>query len=87
MDPITLLFYAAIIAGLLVAFSLGANDVANAMAPAVGAKAITIGQAVLIAAVSELSTLPAMRMLSSSALLFAIALASPVCLCRFQEIP
>ncbi len=51
MDPITLLFYAAIIAGLLVAFSLGANDVANAMAPAVGAKAITIGQAVLIAAV------------------------------------
>ena len=51
MDPITLLFYAAIIAGLLVAFSLGANDVANAMAPAVGAKAITIGQAILIAAV------------------------------------
>lgn len=51
MDPITLLFYAAVIAGLLVAFSLGANDVANAMAPAVGAKAITIGQAVLIAAV------------------------------------
>lgn len=51
MDPITLLFYAAVVAGLLVAFSLGANDVANAMAPAVGAKAITIGQAVFIAAV------------------------------------
>lgn len=31
------------------AFNLGANDVANAMASAVGAKAITVRQAVLIA--------------------------------------
>ena len=32
------------------AFSLGANDVANSMAPSVGARAITVRQAVLIAA-------------------------------------
>ena len=51
MEPITLILYAAIFAGLLVAFSLGANDVANSMAPAVGARAITIWQAVIIAAV------------------------------------
>ena len=51
MDPITLILISAIVAGLLVAFSLGANDVANSMAPAVGARAITIWQAVLIAAV------------------------------------
>ena len=51
MDPTTLILVASIVAGLLVAFSLGANDVANSMAPAVGAKAITIWQAVLIAAV------------------------------------
>ncbi|MBQ4133144.1 MAG: inorganic phosphate transporter [Desulfovibrionaceae bacterium] len=51
MDPTTLILIASIVAGLLVAFSLGANDVANSMAPAVGAKAISIWQAVLIAAV------------------------------------
>ena len=32
------------------AFSLGANDVANSMAPSVGARAITVRQAVFIAA-------------------------------------
>ncbi|WP_027183561.1 inorganic phosphate transporter [Desulfovibrio inopinatus] len=40
-----------ICAGFLMAFNLGANDVANSMASAVGAKAITIKQAVLIAGV------------------------------------
>lgn len=51
MDPLTLILIGAIIAGVLVAFSLGANDVANSMAPAVGAGSITIWQAVIIAAV------------------------------------
>ncbi len=36
-------------AGFMMAFNLGANDVANSMASAVGAKAITVRQAVMIA--------------------------------------
>lgn len=40
-----------ILAGVLMAFNLGANDVANSMASAVGARAITVKQAVLIAGV------------------------------------
>ncbi len=51
MDLLSLLFYGALAAGFLMAFSLGANDVANSMAPSVGARAITVRQAVLIAAV------------------------------------
>ncbi|HRW35815.1 MAG TPA: inorganic phosphate transporter, partial [Thermotogota bacterium] len=39
--------------GFALAFAIGANDVANSMATAVGAKAITPKQAVLIAAVLE----------------------------------
>src|SRR5690606_12042461 len=35
------------------AWGIGANDVANAMAPSVGSRAITIPQAILIAAVFE----------------------------------
>ena len=50
MDYLTLLLYASIAAGFLMAFSLGANDVANSMAPSVGARAITVRQAVFIAA-------------------------------------
>lgn len=41
---------ASILGGFFMAFSLGANDVANAMASAVGAKAISIRQAIIIAA-------------------------------------
>ena len=41
----------AVLAGLYMAWNIGANDVANSMATAVGAKAITLRQAVLIAAV------------------------------------
>lgn len=44
-----------IIIGLAMAMAIGANDVANSMAPSVGAKAITIKQAVIIAAVLEFS--------------------------------
>ena len=50
MDLLSLLLYASIAAGFLMAFSLGANDVANSMAPSVGARAITVRQAVFIAA-------------------------------------
>ncbi len=44
---------AAIIVGFYVAFTIGANDVANAMGTSVGSRAITIAQAVLIAATFE----------------------------------
>ncbi len=43
----------ALVVGLLMAIAIGANDVANSMATAVGAKAITIKQAVIIAAILE----------------------------------
>lgn len=49
MDFFDLFLYLSMAAGFLMAFSLGANDVANSMAPAVGARAITIRQAVIIA--------------------------------------
>jgi len=39
--------------GLMMAFSIGANDVANSMSTAAGARAITPKQAVMIAAVLE----------------------------------
>ncbi len=39
--------------GLFMAWGIGANDVANAMAPAVGSRAITIKQAIIIAAIFE----------------------------------
>lgn len=51
MDIITVILALSVVAGCLMAFSLGANDVANSMAPAVGSKAVTIRQAVVIAAV------------------------------------
>ena len=51
MDFFDVFSYLAIGGGFLMAFSLGANDAANAMASAVGAKAITIRQALVIASV------------------------------------
>lgn len=43
----------AIIFGIFMAWGVGANDVANAMATSVGSKALTIRQAIIIAAVFE----------------------------------
>jgi inorganic phosphate transporter, PiT family len=45
----------AVIFGLFMAWGVGANDVANAMATSVGSKALTIRQAVLVAAIFEFS--------------------------------
>jgi len=49
----TVFLVLAAIFGLFMAWGIGANDVANAMATSVGSKALTIKQAVMIAAVFE----------------------------------
>lgn len=51
MDIYDLFFYLSLFAGFMMAFNLGANDVANSMASAVGAKAISVRQAVFIAGI------------------------------------
>lgn len=48
MDLYSIFLVLSLIAGFLMAYSLGANDVANSMASSVGAKAITIKQAIII---------------------------------------
>lgn len=55
MDYGTTYLVLAIVFGLFMAWGIGANDVANAMATSVGSKAITIKQAVIIAAIFEFS--------------------------------
>jgi len=45
--------YAAAIFGFIMAFGIGANDVANAFATSVSAKSLTLKQAVIIAAICE----------------------------------
>ena len=49
----TILLALAILFGFFMAWGVGANDVANAMGTSVGAKAITIKQAIIIAMVFE----------------------------------
>ncbi len=51
MNIYDLFLFLSIGAGFLMAFNLGANDVANSMASAVGARAITVKQAVWIAGI------------------------------------
>jgi len=51
MDIYTVFLVLAVGAGFMMAFNLGANDVANSMASSVGSKAITVKQAVMIAGV------------------------------------
>ena len=51
--PLNMVVVAAAVFGAYMALNIGANDVANNMGPAVGANALTMGGAILIAAVFE----------------------------------
>ena len=53
MDHATTYLLMALVFGLFMAWGIGANDVANAMATSVGSKALTIKQAIIIAAIFE----------------------------------
>ena len=53
MEHTTILLILAASFGLFMAWGIGANDVANAMATSVGSKALTLKQAVIIAAIFE----------------------------------
>ncbi len=53
MDQVTIYLILAGVFGLFMAWGIGANDVANAMATSVGSKALRISQAVILAAIFE----------------------------------
>ena len=53
MDQMTIYLILAGVFGLFMAWGIGANDVANAMATSVGSGALKIKQAVVLAAIFE----------------------------------
>jgi len=53
MDVYAVAGVTAIVAGFYMAWNIGANDVANAMGTSVGSKALTLRQAVIVAAIFE----------------------------------
>lgn len=55
MEDASLLLALALVFGLFMAWGIGANDVANAMGTSVGSRALTLKQAVIVAAVFEFS--------------------------------
>lgn len=55
MEYATIFIVLAVVFGLFMAWGIGANDVANAMATSVGSRAITIKQAIIIAAIFEMA--------------------------------
>jgi inorganic phosphate transporter, PiT family len=55
MEHADLYLWLAVVFGLFMAWGIGANDVANAMATSIGAKVLTIRKALVVAAVFELA--------------------------------
>ena len=52
LSPLTIIIIASIV-GFFMAYGIGANDVANAMGTSVGARALTLAQAILVACIFE----------------------------------